>query len=53
MVGGKRQTLIETREDGVSVDQVVLSSEKYFTARPGLAKGDRTILPRNYHVNPH
>ena len=51
--GGRQQMLIQTREDGVSVDQVVLSSEKYLTARPGLAKGDRTILPRNYHVNPH
>jgi len=29
----------------VSVDQVVLSAEKYLTTRPGTAKNDRTILP--------
>jgi hypothetical protein len=37
--------IIQTREDGVSIDQVVLSSRKYFTTRPGLAKNDATILP--------
>jgi hypothetical protein len=40
------QTLrIQTREDGVSIDQVVLSSEKYRTTRPGAVKNDATILP--------
>jgi hypothetical protein len=29
----------------VSIDQIVLSAEKYLTTRPGLAKNDRTILP--------
>jgi hypothetical protein len=51
--GGRQDILIQTREDGVSVDQVVLSAEKYLAARPGLAKNDRTILPRTYQVNPH
>ena len=37
--------LIQTREDGVSIDQVVLSAEKYLTKRPGSAKNDATILP--------
>jgi hypothetical protein len=37
--------LIQTREDGVSIDQIVLSAEKYLTARPGTAKRDTTILP--------
>jgi hypothetical protein len=32
------------REDGVSVDQIVLSSEKYKSARPGTAKNDTTKL---------
>ena len=50
---GRQDILIQTREDGVSVDQVVLSAEKYLTTRPGLAKNDRTILPRTYQVNPH
>ena len=36
---------IQTREDGVSIDQVVLSAEKYLTTRPGTAKNDRMILP--------
>ena len=35
---------IQTREDGVSIDQVVLSSEKYRTTRPGAVKNDATIL---------
>jgi hypothetical protein len=38
--------VIQTREDGVSIDQIVLSAEKYLTARPGKAKNDTTILPR-------
>jgi hypothetical protein len=37
--------VIQTREDGVSIDQVVLSAEKYLTRRPGTAKNDTTILP--------
>ena len=37
--------LIQTREDGVSIDQIVLSAEKYLTQRPGTAKNDTTILP--------
>lgn len=38
--------VIQTREDGVSIDQVVLSAEKYLTTRPGAAKNDKTILPK-------
>ena len=38
--------VIQTREDGVSIDQIVLSAEKYLTTRPGAAKNDATILPR-------
>jgi len=37
--------IIQTREDGVSIDQIVLSAEKYLTRRPGTAKNDTTILP--------
>ena len=36
--------VIQTREDGVSIDQIVLSAEKYLTARPGAAKNDATLL---------
>jgi hypothetical protein len=46
--GGTQFIRIQQREDGVSIDQIVLSSEKYLTARPGSAKNDQTILPRTY-----
>jgi hypothetical protein len=42
---GSQTIMIQTREDGVSIDQVVLSAEKYLTVRPGAAKNDQTILP--------
>ena len=37
--------VIQTREDGVSIDQVVLSAEEYATEPPGPSKNDTTILP--------
>jgi glucose/arabinose dehydrogenase len=41
------QTLrIQGREDGVSVDQIVLSPDTYVTASPGAAKNDSVILVR-------
>ncbi len=43
--GGVQQVRIQVREDGVSIDQVVLSAVKYRTARPGTAKNDTVILP--------
>lgn len=42
--GGWQQLVIQTREDGASVDQIVLSSATYLVARPGKAKNDTTIL---------
>jgi hypothetical protein len=40
-----RQTLrIQTREDGLRIDQIVLSSAAYLTTAPGALKGDTTIL---------
>ena len=42
---GIRRIRIQVREDGVSVDQIVLSAVKYRTARPGTAKNDTVILP--------
>jgi hypothetical protein len=35
---------IQTMEDGLSVDQIVLSPSHYLTQSPGLKKGDRTVL---------
>jgi hypothetical protein len=43
--GGRQNLVVQTREDGVSIDQVVLSSSRYATTRPGPAKNDTTILP--------
>ena len=44
--GGWLNVRIQTREDGVSIDQIVLSAETYLTAPPGPAKRDNTILER-------
>jgi hypothetical protein len=43
--GGFQKIRIQTREDGVAIDQIVLSAEKYLTTRPGAVKNDTTILP--------
>lgn len=41
------QTLrLQQREDGLSVDQIVLSPEMYLSKSPGALKQDGTILPR-------
>jgi hypothetical protein len=42
--GGWQTIRIQTREDGLSIDQIVLSSERYISTRPGKAKNDTTIL---------
>lgn len=47
--GGWQTLRLQSREDGVSIDQVVLSSEKYLTNRPGTVKNDNTILPRVFY----
>jgi len=47
--GGGQRLRIQIREDGVSVDQIVLSAVKYRTARPGSAKNDTLILPVTHH----
>jgi PKD repeat protein len=41
------QTLrVQTREDGVRIDQIVLSPSQYLTTAPGATKNDTTIVPR-------
>jgi hypothetical protein len=41
------QTLrVQVREDGLSLDQIVLSAGSYFTAAPGATKNDATRLAR-------
>jgi hypothetical protein len=51
--GGPQTLRVQAREDGVSIDQIVLSSEKYKTSRPGTAKNDTTILRHgNVYLTP-
>jgi hypothetical protein len=41
------QTLrIQHREDGLSIDQIVLSPQRYLFSAPGALKNDTTILRR-------
>jgi hypothetical protein len=41
------QTLrVQIREDGVSIDQIVLSPSLYLTSAPGPVGGDSTIVPK-------
>jgi hypothetical protein len=42
---GTQRLRIQVREDGLGIDQIVLSSVTYFNAAPGAAKNDNTILP--------
>jgi hypothetical protein len=42
---GPQTIRIQGREDGISLDQIVLSPARYVTASPGLTKNDTTILP--------
>jgi hypothetical protein len=44
--GGVQTIRIQAREDGVSIDQVVLSPATYLTRAPGALKNDTTILPK-------
>ena len=43
---GAQTIRVQVREDGVSLDQIVLSADRYSTAAPGAAKNDATIVPR-------
>jgi hypothetical protein len=42
---GTHTIRVQTREDGFSIDQIVLSAARYLTASPGALKNDSTILP--------
>ena len=41
---GTQTIRIQTREDGLRIDQIVLSAERYLTTAPGALKNDSTIL---------
>jgi hypothetical protein len=42
---GPQTIRIQTREDGLTLDQIVLSAGTYLTTAPGVTKNDTTILP--------
>lgn len=42
---GLQRVRVQTREDGFSIDQIVVSPSAYLTMAPGLNKGDTTVLP--------
>jgi hypothetical protein len=42
----RQRIRIQTREDGVSIDQIVLSTVRYRMSAPGANKNDATIVPR-------
>ena len=37
---------VQIKEDGLSIDQIVLSAGKYTSVAPGALKNDTTILSR-------
>ena len=41
---GSQTIRIQGREDGISIDQIVLSPDTYLTTSPGQPKNDSTIL---------
>ena len=42
---GTQRIRIQTREDGFTIDQIVLSPERYLRTAPGALKNDTTIVP--------
>jgi hypothetical protein len=47
---GAQTIRIQVREDGLSIDQIVLSPTTYLTSSPGALKNDATILPSTVTV---
>jgi hypothetical protein len=45
--GGQQTLRVQVREDGLSIDQIVLSPQTYLTNSPGQLKNDTTILSRS------
>jgi hypothetical protein len=41
---GPQTIRVQVREDGLAIDQIVLSADRYLTAAPGTLKYDKTIL---------
>jgi hypothetical protein len=50
---GSHTLRIQVREDGLSIDQIVLSPQTYLNTAPGALRNDTVILPKsNGSVNP-
>jgi hypothetical protein len=43
---GPQTVRVQGREDGIYIDQIVLSAQQYATSPPGAPRADATILPR-------
>jgi len=43
---GQQTIRVQLREDGINVDQIVLSPQTYLSSSPGAFKNDTVILPR-------
>jgi hypothetical protein len=44
---GTQTIRVQLREDGLAIDQIVLSPQTYLNNSPGLVKNDNTILPKS------
>jgi hypothetical protein len=51
-VSGPQTVRIQVREDGLSIDQIVLSSSRYATTAPGALKNDATVLAATVTADP-
>ena len=43
---GVQRIRVQTREDGLAIDQIALSPARYLTASPGQTRNDSVILPK-------
>ena len=43
---GPQRIRVQVREDGLAIDQIVLSPDTYLTTSPGATKNDITILSK-------
>lgn len=50
--GGHHVLRVQAREDGLSIDQVVLSKAQFTASAPGATKDDTTVLKRTVVVTP-
>ena len=49
---GPQRIRVQVREDGLGIDQIVLSPQKYLQLAPGAPKNDTVILPEVGAVDP-